>query len=66
VDAMIDAAAQQNENDCIQKFGRGVRKHKDKTKLLYYDISDRENRFEKASLKRIKTFKKTGIEVRDV
>lgn len=40
VDVIIDAAAMKSQNDAIQKFGRGVRKHADKIGLMYFDISD--------------------------
>lgn len=40
VDVIIDAAARKSKEDAVQKFGRGVRKHKHKKGLIYIDISD--------------------------
>lgn len=64
LDAIVDGAAKRSPDDALQKFGRGVRKHKDKTLLLYYDIRDTGNRFEEAADERKKAFEKVGIEVR--
>ena len=64
VDAIVDAAAKRNPDDALQKFGRGVRLHKDKKMLLYFDVADVGNRFEKAAEERRQAFEKAGIEVR--
>ena len=64
VDAIIDAAAKRNPDDALQKFGRGVRLHKDKKRLLYYDVADVGNRFEDAAKERRKAFERAGIEVK--
>lgn len=70
LDAIIDAAGMQSKNNALQKFGRGVRKHKDKTGLWYFDIADtddqnKKNRYQKAARKRKCAFVKTGIETKD-
>jgi superfamily II DNA or RNA helicase len=68
VDAIIDAAGLKSKNDAIQKFGRGVRLHEDKSGLLYFDIADidpdnPDNSFAKASKSRSRAFKGAGIRV---
>ena len=40
VDMIIDGAGMQSKDDALQKFGRGLRLHKKKAGLLYFDISD--------------------------
>lgn len=70
LDAIIDAAGMKSANDALQKFGRGVRKHQDKTELWYFDIADtdsqnKENRYQKAARRRNRAFKKAGIETKD-
>lgn len=68
VDCIIDGAAGRNENDPIQKFGRGIRLHDEKSGLIYFDINDEDqldsdNWFEKASRYRIRSLKRAGVEV---
>lgn len=40
VDVIIDAAAGKSQDDAVQKFGRGIRKHDQKAGLIYIDIAD--------------------------
>jgi len=63
IDLMIDAAAMKSRNDCIQKYGRGVRLCDGKKGLIYFDIADRGNRFEKAARARRFALRKVGIPV---
>lgn len=63
VDCIIDAAARKSKTDCVQKFGRGVRLAEGKTGLVYFDIADMDNRFEKASLSRRAGFLAAKIKV---
>ena len=73
VDLIINAAARPNSNDVIQIFGRGLRKHKDKTGLICFDISDvdhrdkdcsKKNWLHVASKRRMRALKKAGITVK--
>ena len=64
LDAIVNGAAKRNPDDALQAYGRGVRLHKDKKMLLYYDIKDVGNRFEAAANERKRAFEKAGIEVR--
>lgn len=64
LDGIINGAAKKSPDDALQAYGRGVRLHKDKRLLLYYDIRDTGNRFEEAAEDRKKAFEKAGIEVR--
>ena len=75
VDVMIDGAGMYSKDDAIQKFGRGVRKHADKSGLIYFDISDitettgkaaKRNWFAKNAKSRKRAFKKAGIDTLDV
>lgn len=63
LNVIIDAAAKKSAEDAIQKFGRGVRKHADKNGLIYFDIADENNRFEKAASKRKSAFKSVGVPI---
>jgi superfamily II DNA or RNA helicase len=63
LDVVIDGAAKKSQEDAIQKFGRGVRRHKKKKGLIYFDIADKYNRFEEAAAQRRKTFKQVGIPI---
>lgn len=68
VDVIIDADAGRNENDPVQKFGRGVRKHEEKVGLLHFDISDFDrdnggNWFHIASRYRTRALQRAGIKV---
>lgn len=40
VDLELDAAALKSKDDALQKFGRGVRRHEEKSGLLYMDMAD--------------------------
>jgi superfamily II DNA or RNA helicase len=64
LDAIVNGAAKRNPDDALQAYGRGVRLHKDKKMLLYYDVRDVGNRFEAAANERKRAFEKAGIEVR--
>ena len=63
VDVIIDAAAMKNRNDAVQKYGRGVRLCDGKDGLIYFDIADTGNRFEKAAKSRRMALKKIGVPV---
>lgn len=66
VDAIIDMAEMKSKNDCIQKFGRGVRLHPDKTGLLYIDIGTGAGRFGRAAKSRARAFHQAQIPIRTV
>jgi superfamily II DNA or RNA helicase len=61
VDVIIDGAAMKSKNDAVQKYGRGVRLSDQKLGLIYYDLSDRNNRFQKAATFRASAFRHLGI-----
>ena len=63
VDVIIDGAGMKSRNDCVQKYGRGVRLCKGKDGLIYIDISDTGNRFEKAGKARRTALKKVGVPI---
>lgn len=63
IDVIIDGAGMKSKNTAVQKYGRGVRLCDGKTGLIYFDISDRGNRFEKASKSRISALKRTGTPI---
>ncbi len=63
VDVIIDGAGMKSRNDCVQKYGRGVRMCDEKDGLIYLDIADQKNRFEKAAKIRINALKKIGVPV---
>lgn len=68
VDMIIDADAGRSENDAVQKFGRGIRKHEDKTGLLYFDINDwdeanTKNWFHIGSRYRTRALQRAGVKV---
>ena len=70
VDVIIDGAAQKSKDDAIQKFGRGVRLHPDKTGLLYFDLADQDaynkrNWFTKAAKSRKRAFMLAGLTTKD-
>lgn len=68
LDFIIDAAANRSEDDAIQKFGRGLRQHKDKKGLLFFDIADQDsnkkNWFRTSSNDRKKAYLRQGIKVK--
>ena len=69
VDVIVDGAAGRNANDPIQKYGRGVRRHRDKSGLLYFDIYDTDeenakNYFLTAARSRDRALKRAGITVK--
>jgi superfamily II DNA or RNA helicase len=64
IDAMIDTAEMKSKNDAVQKFGRGLRLHKDKDELVYIDFGTAgDGRFAKAATSRRRAFKQAGIKV---
>jgi superfamily II DNA or RNA helicase len=63
VDVIIDGAGMKSRNDCVQKYGRGVRMCAEKDGLIYIDIADIGNRFEKAAKIRINSLKRIGVPV---
>lgn len=63
VDVIIDAAGMKSENTAQQKYGRGVRLCDQKSGLIYFDISDKGNSFEKAARSRQRALKKLGIPI---
>lgn len=71
VDMIVDADAGRSENDAVQKFGRGIRKHEDKLGLLYFDINDwdtlnPDNWFHIASRYRTRALQRAGVKVHKV
>lgn len=63
VDVIIDGAAMKSKNDAVQKYGRGVRLCDGKVGLVYFDMADTGNRFEKAAISRRSALKKIGVPV---
>lgn len=63
LDMIIDATGMKSTNGAIQKYGRGVRLCQGKNGLIYIDIRDTGNRFEKAARKRAAAFKRVGVSV---
>lgn len=63
VDLIIDAAGMKSKNDAVQKYGRGVRLCDGKEGLIYIDIADIGNKFEKAALSRRTALKRIGVPV---
>lgn len=63
VDVIIDGAAMKSKNDAVQKYGRGVRLCDGKDGLLYFDIADKNNRFEPAAKRRRSALKRIGVPV---
>ncbi|MDE2098300.1 MAG: DEAD/DEAH box helicase family protein [Patescibacteria group bacterium] len=63
IDLMVDAAGMRSANDCVQKYGRGVRLCEGKSGLIYVDIGDKGNRFERAARDRCRAFKRNQIDV---
>lgn len=63
VDAIVDMAEMKSKNDVQQKFGRGVRLHKNKAELLYIDIGTQTGRFAQAAVSRARALKKAGVKV---
>jgi len=66
LDVIIDGGAMKGKNRAIQVFGRGIRLCEGKAGLLYFDIGDTENRFEKAAKSRRLAFKKKSIPLKKV
>ena len=66
VDVIIDAAAGSSKDDAIQKYGRGVRMHEEKSGLIYINISDvdpanKKNWFRRGARKRERALMKVGV-----
>ena len=71
VDMIIDCDAGRSENDAVQKFGRGIRKHEDKLGLIYFDINDWDeanpkNWFHIASRYRTRALQRAGVKLHKV
>lgn len=66
IDAIIDAAEKKSRNDVQQKFGRGLRLHRDKKDLVYIDVATQAGRFRKAAMARVRIMRKIGIAVKRV
>lgn len=67
IDVILDMAEMKSKNDALQKFGRGLRLHPDKTGLLYIDFGTQgNNRFSKAAKSRLRAFKSAYLPVRAV
>ncbi len=68
---MVECSGLKDPNDCIQKYGRGVRMSPGKDGLVYVDIRDRQTSegklrgcahpFSDAAAERVKAFRKAGI-----
>jgi superfamily II DNA or RNA helicase len=59
IDLIIDLAQRKNKNDCLQKYGRGVRLHAEKDGLLYISMftdifGDKARASQKTAFKRAK------------
>jgi superfamily II DNA or RNA helicase len=63
LDLIIDGAGMKSKNDAVQKYGRGVRLADGKDGLIYVDISDIGNKFEKASMSRRSALKRLGVPI---
>jgi superfamily II DNA or RNA helicase len=63
LDVIVDGAGMKSKNDAVQKYGRGVRLCDGKSGLIYFDISDRGNKFENAAKSRLSALKKVGVPV---
>lgn len=57
VDVMVDGAAMKNPDDALQKFGRGLRLHKEKSGLIYFDIADIDPSTDKLRREKLKSAK---------
>jgi len=64
VGLIIDGAQRKNRNDCIQKFGRGVRLYDGKKGLLYFGLYTQDKSGIKAEASQRGAFKKNKIPVR--
>lgn len=66
LDVIIDGAGMKNKNDAQQKHGRGVRQADGKVGLIYLDIGDCGNRFEKGAKRRRIALKALGISFKKI
>lgn len=66
VDAIIDMAERPNPNDPLQKFGRGVRLHKDKDWLLYIDFGTQVGKFGIYAKRRARVLRSAQLSVKKV
>ena len=64
--AIIDMAEWKSKNDTMQKFGRGVRLHEDKTDLLYVDFGTQTGRFATNGRRRKKALVTAEVPVKTV
>lgn len=70
LDVVIDGAAQKSKDDALQKFGRGVRLHPEKSGLIYFDLSDQDehnkrNWFATAARSRKRAFTGARLTIRE-
>lgn len=63
LDVIVDGAAMKSRNTAVQKYGRGVRLADGKDGLLYFDISDKGNKFEIAAKKRVSALRSVGVPI---
>ncbi|MDE2100626.1 MAG: DEAD/DEAH box helicase family protein [Patescibacteria group bacterium] len=63
VSAIIDLAEFRSKDSALQKFGRGVRLHLDKSNLVYIDIGTETGRYRKAAVSRQRALRAAGVPV---
>ncbi len=61
VDLIVDATAGKSEQECVQRFGRGVRLYGSKRALVHVDVGDRRGRFGRNADRRYAAYSKAGI-----
>jgi superfamily II DNA or RNA helicase len=61
IDTIIDASGMKSQENVVQKFGRGTRKFDNKKGLVFFDIADVGNRFEKNAKSRKRALKRIGV-----
>lgn len=66
IDAIVDLAESPNKNTVMQKFGRGVRKHKDKSMLLYFTFGTNGTKLKKAAVRQMRALRASGIKCKVV
>jgi superfamily II DNA or RNA helicase len=63
LDAVIEMAELKSPNDVVQKFGRGLGLHEDKSDLIYVDVGTQSGRLRTAAKSRKKALVAEGVEV---
>lgn len=66
VSAIVDMAEWKSKSDTMQKYGRGVRLHQDKTDLVYVDYGTQTGRFAKAARSRKRALTQSEVPVQTV